>query len=135
MVYIQGEKKKHQQDGGTIKIIGDGKQTRSFLYIDDCIEGVRKLMTSDFTGPVNIGSEEMIPINDFAKMIIQISGKNINMRNINGPTGVRGRNSDNNLLRLKLNWEPIIKLYNGIELLYNWIDADISTNINESYEH
>jgi len=106
---------------GQIEIWGDGKQTRSFLYIDECIEAIRRLMKSDFLGPVNIGSEEMISINDFAKMIILLSGKNISINNITGPEGVRGRNSDNNLIKEKLNWSPNAPLILGIKQTYNWI--------------
>ena len=104
-----------------IDVWGDGKQTRSFLYIDECIEGVLRLMDSDFTGPVNIGSEEMISINDLAKLIIDISGKNIKINNIDGPTGVRGRNSDNKLIKEKLNWSPTLPLRHGLEKTYDWI--------------
>ena len=110
-------------DGGFIEVWGDGLQTRSFLYIDECIEAVRRLMESDFKGPVNIGSEQMISINDFAKMIIEISGKNISIRNIEGPTGVRGRNSDNSLIENKLGWKPSKSLIEGITKTYQWIDA------------
>ena len=109
-------------EGGEIEVWGDGSQTRSFLYIDECIEGVLRLMRSDFEGPVNIGSEEMISINDFAKMIIGISNKNITIKNIDGPTGVRGRNSDNKLIQEKLGWAPSQSLYNGVLSTYNWID-------------
>jgi len=112
-------------DGGTIEVWGDGKQTRSFLYIDECLEAVRRLMQSDFTGPVNIGSEEMISINDFAKMAIDISGKNLSIKNISGPTGVRGRNSDNHLIKEKLNWEPSQPLRKGMEKTYEWISARV----------
>ncbi len=115
-------------DGGTIEVWGDGKQTRSFLYIDDCLEAVRRLMKSDFTGPVNIGSEEMIAINDFAKMAIDISGKAISIHNIEGPTGVRGRNSDNHLIREKLGWEPSHTLRQGMEKTYHWIAEQIAKN-------
>jgi GDP-D-mannose 3',5'-epimerase len=110
-------------DGGEIEVWGDGKQTRSFLYIDECIEGVRRLMESDFSGPINIGSEEMISINEFANMAIEISGKNISIKNIAGPTGVRGRNSDNNLIREKLGWSPSQPLRVGMERTFNWIKA------------
>lgn len=109
-------------DGGYIEVWGDGKQTRSFLYIDECLEAVRRLMQSDFTGPVNIGSEEMIAINDFAKMAIDISGKKLSIRNIDGPIGVKGRNSDNRLIREKLNWAPSQPLRKGMELTYAWIN-------------
>lgn len=109
------------QDNGEIEIWGPGTQTRSFLYIDECLEGILRLMESDFSGPVNIGSEEMISINNFAKMIIKISGKNIKIKNIEGPVGVNGRNSDNTLIKEKLNWTPSKPLVEGITKLYNWI--------------
>ena len=109
------------EDGGTIEIWGDGKQTRSFLYVEECVEGVRRLMESDFSGPVNIGSEEMISINDFAKLIAEISGKNIIIKNIPGPEGVRGRNSDNALIQEKLGWAPSHSLREGITKTYHWI--------------
>lgn len=111
------------KDGESIEIWGDGKQTRSFLYIDECLEGVRRLMESDFTGPVNIGSDEMISINEFAKMIAGISGKNISINNIPGPTGVRGRNSDNKLIYEKLGWKPSQPLKDGITKTYTWING------------
>lgn len=109
------------QDGGTIEVWGDGKQTRSFLYVDECVDGIRRLMNSDFTGPVNIGSEEMIAINDFAKMVIAIAGKNITLKNIPGPTGVRGRNSDNRLIQEKLGWQPTQPLLEGMKKTYAWV--------------
>lgn len=112
-------------DGTSIEVWGDGLQTRSFLYIDECVEGVRRLMESDFAGPVNIGSEEMISINDFARMAIEISGKNLSINNITGPTGVRGRNSDNELLKAKLNWEPSQSLRVGMEKTYQWIAQQV----------
>jgi len=117
-------------DGGSIDIWGDGKQTRSFLYIDECLEGVLRLMDSDFIGPVNIGSEEMISLNDFAKMVISISGKNVSIKNINGPTGVRGRNSDNNLIHEKLNWKPNKLLKEGVEKTYSWISSMVKKESN-----
>lgn len=109
-------------DGTSIEVWGDGKQTRSFLYIDECLDGVQKLMDSDFTGPVNIGSEEMISINDFAQMAIDISGKNLSIKNIEGPLGVRGRNSDNKLIQEKLGWAPSQSLRIGMDLTYKWIE-------------
>ncbi|MFC4738432.1 NAD-dependent epimerase/dehydratase family protein [Flavobacterium ponti] len=112
-------------EGGQIEVWGDGKQTRSFLYIDECIEAVLRLMNSDFSGPVNIGSEEMISINDFAKMAIEISGKELSIKNIEGPTGVRGRNSDNKLLFEKLNWQPSQSLKDGMRTTYKWIENQI----------
>ena len=109
----------------TIEVWGTGQQTRSFLYIDECIEATIKLMRSDFTGPVNIGSEEMITINDLAKMVINISNKNIKIQNIKGPVGVMGRNSDNKLYKEKIGWEPTQLLVSGIEKTYNWINKQV----------
>jgi len=118
-------------DGGSIDIWGDGLQTRSFLYIDECVEGTIRLLRSDFSGPVNIGSEEKIAINQLAKLIMKIAGKNLKINNIDGPLGVRGRNSDNRLIRKKLNWEPNLPLKIGFEKTYNWISkqVDIYRNI------
>lgn len=113
-------------DGESIEIWGDGKQTRSFLYIDECLEGVRRLMESDFNGPVNIGSDEMIAINDLAKMVAEISGKKIGVRNIEGPTGVRGRNSDNRLIFEKLGWKPTLSLKEGMAKTYHWISEQVA---------
>jgi nucleoside-diphosphate-sugar epimerase len=113
-------------DGDEIEIWGPGTQTRSFLYIDECIEAILRLMDSDFLGPVNIGSEEMIAINDLAQMIIRISGKNLCVVNVSGPIGVMGRNSDNKLIRQKLHWEPTMKLEDGIKLTYSWINNQIT---------
>lgn len=109
------------EDGGTIEMWGDGKQTRSFLYIDECLEAVRRLMDSDFIGPVNIGSEEMISINGLAELAMDIAGKKLNINHIAGPTGVRGRNSDNALIMERLGWAPSEKLREGIEKTYQWI--------------
>ncbi len=113
------------QDDGTIDVWGTGEQTRSFLYIDECIDGILRLVNSDFSGPVNLGSEEMISINNFTKMIIGISGKNISINNIPGPTGVNGRNSDNTLIREKLGWSPSQPLIVGTTNLFNWIKSQI----------
>ncbi|HZP03850.1 MAG TPA: NAD-dependent epimerase/dehydratase family protein [Terracidiphilus sp.] len=114
-----------QEDGGTIEVWGDGQQTRSFLYIDECIEAVRRLMASSFAGPVNIGSEEMVTIDQMARMIMQIAGKNLAIRHVPGPTGVRGRNSDNRLLLAQLAWEPIQSLYEGLAKTYPWIETQV----------
>lgn len=116
------------KDGDAIEIWGDGKQTRSFLIVDECVEGIRKLTESEFSGPVNLGSEEMISINDFAKMVIDISGKNLTLKNIEGPTGVRGRNSDNALIKEKLGWAPSEPLRKGVEKTYAWITEQIQKN-------
>jgi len=107
--------------GNPIEIWGDGKQTRSFLYIDDCIEAVRLLMQSDFKEPINIGSEEMVSINELADLAIGFSGKQIEKRHIDGPTGVRGRNSNNELIRKVLGWEPKYSLAEGLSKTYFWI--------------
>jgi nucleoside-diphosphate-sugar epimerase len=112
-------------DGGTIEVWGDGQQTRSFLYVDECVEGVLRLMRSDCQSTVNIGSEEMIKINDLVKMVAFIAGKHINIKNIDGPVGVRGRNSDNNLIYLKVGWKPKQPLIEGVNITYDWIDQQI----------
>ncbi|MDU8929666.1 NAD-dependent epimerase/dehydratase family protein [Alisedimentitalea sp. MJ-SS2] len=107
--------------GSEIEVWGDGLQSRSFLFVDDCIEATVSLLRSDFQGPVNIGSEEMISINDLAKLIIEISGKDISINNVPGPEGVRGRNSDNRLIADKLDWQPRYTLREGIEKTFTWI--------------
>jgi len=112
-------------DGGSIEIWGDGSQTRSFLYIDECVEGTLRLTRSAFEGPVNIGSEEMVSIAGFARMIAAIAGKRIDLRSVPGPTGVRGRNSDNRLLRERLGWAPSMPLRDGLARTYAWIEAQV----------
>ena len=114
-------------DESEIEVWGDGKQTRSFLYIDECIEAVLRLVNSNFSGPVNIGSEEMISINDLAKMVIDFSNKKISIKNIPGPEGVRGRNSDNQLIFQKLNWKPNYPLINGMRNTYSWINKQVNS--------
>lgn len=114
------------EPGGEIEIWGDGLQTRSFLYIDECLEGVRRLMESDFRGPVNIGSEEMISINNLARLAMEIAGKTLHIRNIPGPTGVRGRNSDNRLIEQRLGWKPTQPLRAGMEATYRWIEQQVA---------
>jgi len=109
------------QEGDQIEVWGDGLQTRSFLYIDECVEGILRLMSSGFSGPANLGSEEMITINELANRIIAISGKNLSLLNTSGPVGVMGRVSDNQLLREKLNWSPTLPLSFGLEKTYLWI--------------
>jgi len=113
-------------DGGEIEIWGDGCQTRSFLYIDECIEAVRRMMATDFSGPLNIGSDEMISINDLAQLIIRISGKQLRVQNIPGPQGVRGRNSDNTLIKQVLGWAPHYPLMVGMRQTYEWIAQQVS---------
>ena len=107
--------------GGEIEMWGDGKQTRSFLYINECLEGIRRLMDSDFTGPVNIGSDEMISLNGLAELAMEIARKRVSVKHIPGPLGVRGRNSDNNLIFEKLGWKPSTKLRDGLTVTYQWI--------------
>ena len=116
-------------DGGSIEIWGDGCQTRSFLYVDECLEGVRRLMDSDFPGPVNIGSEEMVSINQLAETIMDIAGKRLAIRHIPGPLGVRGRNSDNRLIQSKLGWKPSQPLRTGLERTYAWIAAQVRQSL------
>ena len=123
-------------DGGVLEVWGDGSQTRSFLYIDDCVEAILRFMRSDFIGPVNIGSEEMVTINELAQMVIDLSGKNITIKNIFGnefmdkygykcPIGVKGRNSDNNLYKEKIGWSVSQPLIEGLKETYNWINKII----------
>ena len=126
-------------DGGEIEVWGDGLQTRSFLHVSECVEAVIRLMKSDFLGPVNIGSEEMVSINQLAQMAIDISGKKLTIHNIQGeefynkygfqcPTGVRGRNSDNSLYRQKIGWEVSQSLKDGMEKTYKWVSLKVKEN-------
>jgi len=119
------------EDGGEIEVWGDGLQTRSFLYVDECIEGTLRLMRSDWTGPVNIGSDEMVPIKELADVIIAISGKQISLRHVPGPEGVRGRNSDNRLIEERLGWRPTASLRDGIERTYRWIEQQVALGMTE----
>jgi GDP-D-mannose 3', 5'-epimerase len=113
-------------DGGEIEIYGDGEQTRSFLYIDECLMGVRKLMDHDtFHGPVNIGSAEMVSINQLAELVMSIAGKRLGIKHIPGPLGVRGRNSDNHLIHDQLGWSPSLPLIQGLEKTYEWIAQQV----------
>jgi GDP-D-mannose 3',5'-epimerase len=116
------------ESGGSIEVWGDGLQTRSFLYIDDCIESTRRLMNSDYSDPINIGSEEMVSINELVELVGRISGKQI-IKNykLNAPTGVRGRNSSNELIRKILGWDYSIDLTVGMELTYQWVSTQIKT--------
>lgn len=113
---------------GEIEIWGDGEQTRSFLYIDECITGTLALMRSKHTGPFNIGSEEMVSINQLAALTMEIAGKQLTIRHIEGPLGVRGRNSDNRLIQQKLGWAPSQCLSDGLTITYNWIQSQIDDN-------
>ncbi len=114
--------------GDSIDIWGDGLQTRSFLYVDECLEGTIRLTRSGFEGPVNIGSDEMVTINQLVDMAAQVAGKTIKKNHIPGPTGVRGRNSDNRLIKEKLDWAPSQKLIDGIEKTYHWIETQLARN-------
>jgi nucleoside-diphosphate-sugar epimerase len=116
------------RDGDQIEIWGDGQQTRSFLYIDECLEGIRRLMESGFTGPVNIGSEEMVSINQLAGTAMEIAGKRLAIRHIPGPLGVRGRNSDNRLIHERLHWRPSRPLSEGLARTYAWILAQVEAS-------
>ena len=116
------------KEGDTIEIIGDGEQVRSFLFVDEALDGVRRLMDSDYVYPLNIGSDEPISINNLVKMVIEISGKkNIFIKHIDGPQGVRGRNSDNELIFETLGWRPLKPLREGILVLYNWINKQVNS--------
>ena len=114
------------EQGGAIEVWGDGLQTRSFLFIDECIEATRRLMDSDFMGPVNIGSEEMVTINELVETAAYVSGKEVSKIHIDGPLGVRGRNSNNDLIREKLDWDYSQSLEDGIRITYNWIQEQIN---------
>ena len=115
-------------DGSEIEIWGDGMQSRSFLYVDDCVEATLRLTRSpDFAGPVNIGSEEMVTINELAGITMKAAGKTLSLRHVAGPQGVRGRNSHNELVRQKLGWVPSFTLHDGIALTYRWIAAQVES--------
>jgi len=114
------------EEGGTIEVWGDGLQTRSFLFIDECIEATRRLMSSEFQGPVNIGSEEMVTINQLVDIAAKVANKKVQKNHIDGPLGVRGRNSNNDLIREKLDWDYSMSLENGISKTYNWIKEQMN---------
>ncbi len=118
------------EENGEIEIWGDGKQTRSFLYVDECLEAVERLMDSDCLDPVNIGSEEMISINDFALLIAKVAGKNVKLNNIPGPLGVRGRNSDNDFFEERIGWRVSLPLEDGVQKTYKWIAEQVKETIN-----
>ena len=116
------------EDGGEIEIWGDGEQTRSFLFIDECLEGTLRLTRSDWTGPVNIGSDEMVTINQLSDMAMEIAGKKLTKKHIPGPLGVRGRNSDNRLIYEKLGWKPSQPLIEGLRKTYLWIEQQVKSS-------
>jgi len=113
------------RDGEAVEIWGDGLQTRSFLFVDECLEGTTRLLRSGFSGPVNIGSEEMVSINQLVDMVAEIAGKRVGKHHIAGPQGVRGRNSDNRLIREQLGWAPSRSLRDGLAQTYAWIEAQL----------
>ena len=117
------------KEGGSIEVWGDGLQTRSFLFVDECVEATYRLVQSDFSGPVNIGSEEMVSINELVDIAAKVSGKKVEKNHIEGPLGVRGRNSNNDLIREKLGWDYSMTLKEGILKTYNWIDDQLSAII------
>src|SRR5262249_47002594 len=121
-------------NGGEVEIWGDGKQTRSFLYIDECVKGTLRVTRSEFSGPVNIGSDEMVSIDQLVEMVAAIAGKTLAIRHIDGPTGVRGRNSDNRLIREKLGWAPSTTLAEGLRPTYDWINRQVMRNAREDAE-
>jgi GDP-D-mannose 3', 5'-epimerase len=115
------------EPGGEIEVWGDGKQTRSFCYVDDCVEGIYRLMQSDYREPLNLGSDEMVTVDELARIVIELSGKDgITLRHVDGPQGVRGRNSDNRRLRAVLGWEPSVTLRQGLEPTYRWIEKQVA---------
>jgi len=116
------------RSGETIEIWGDGLQTRSFLYVDECVEGTTRLLRSDWEGPVNIGSDEMVTINQLVEAVADIAGKRIEINHIPGPLGVRGRNSDNRLIKERLGWAPSQSLRDGLERTYGWIEQQAMKN-------
>jgi len=116
------------RNGGQIEVWGDGHQTRSFLYVDECIEGTTRLTRSNFSGPVNIGSEEMVTINGLVDVVCDIAGKKLEKIHIPGPLGVRGRNSDNRLIAQNLGWQPSQTLRRGLELTYSWVETQVMSN-------
>lgn len=119
-------------DGGTIEVWGDGYQTRSFLYIGECLNAVRRLMDSDYQKPINIGSDEMVSINDLVEMVKKVANKpNIKIKHVEGPLGVRGRNSDNRLIKKVLNWAPDYPLIEGIKNTYPWIEKQVQSGVDD----
>jgi len=118
-------------DGGEIEVWGDGEQTRSFMYVDDCVEGLTRLMASDYREPLNLGTDQMVSVNELVDLIARVAGKRIRKRHdLSKPQGVRGRNSDNHRLREVLGWEPAISLEEGLATTYKWIESEVTNNSN-----
>jgi nucleoside-diphosphate-sugar epimerase len=113
-------------EGGSIEVWGDGEQTRSFCYIDDCVEGIHRIMHSDYAKPLNLGTDRMVTINELALIVMDVAGKQLEIHHVDGPQGVRGRNSDNTRLRDVLGWEPAIKLEDGLAETYRWIEKQVA---------
>jgi len=122
------------QEGGSIEVWGDGLQTRSFLFVDECVEATYRLVQSDFTGPVNIGSEEMVSINQLVDIAAKVADKEVEKNHIDGPLGVRGRNSNNDLIREKLGWDYSMTLEEGIKKTYDWINEEQLGNIKVTHK-
>ena len=120
------------KDGGVVDVWGPGNQTRSFLFIDECVEGIQRIMESNYTKPVNLGSTRMISINDLVKLIALLNGKNVDIRNIDGPRGVMGRNSDNKLIKEVIGWTPDEDLESGLIKTYKWIDEQIQLGLKDA---
>jgi nucleoside-diphosphate-sugar epimerase len=120
------------KDGGVVDVWGPGNQTRSFLFIDECVEGIQRIMESDYTKPVNLGSTRMISINELVKLIALLNGKNVDIRNIDGPRGVMGRNSDNKLIKEVIGWVPDEDLEIGLIKTYKWIDEQIQLGLKDA---
>ena len=120
------------KDGGVIDVWGPGNQTRSFLFIDECIEGIQRIMASDYTQPVNLGSTRMISINNLVMLIAKLNGKNVSIRNVDGPRGVMGRNSDNRLIKEVIDWAPDEDLESGLIKTYKWIDEQIQLGLKDA---
>lgn len=124
--------RKVAMSNGEVEVWGPGIQTRSFLFIDECIEGIYRIMESDYDQPLNLGSERMISMNDLAKLIANIAGKEINIKNVPGPVGVMGRNSDNRLIREKIGWAPAENLELGLKKTYDWVSEQITLGLEDA---
>jgi nucleoside-diphosphate-sugar epimerase len=115
------------EPGGSIEVWGDGEQTRSFCHVDDCVEGIHRIMRSGYRSPLNLGTDRMVSVNQLARIIIDISGKpRIGIEHVDGPQGVRGRNSDNTRLREVIGWEPRVSLEEGLAPTYRWIEEQVT---------
>jgi nucleoside-diphosphate-sugar epimerase len=119
--------------GGEVEIWGDGEQTRTFMYVDDCVEGLIRIMASDYHEALNLGTDELVTINQLIKMVADIAGKQLKLRhNLSGPQGVRGRNSENSRTRRVLGWEPSLKLQQGLAVTYKWIASELKADVSKT---